>query len=83
LEQTDPAGSLPVLHDAILVAAGAGDDEAVQRTQRAAKRKAGALPIICAWALSLRADRAGQTAEATQYREKVRAAAPYFVGLHV
>lgn len=39
LERGDPAGSLPILHDAILVAAGESDDASVQRTERAAARK--------------------------------------------
>jgi hypothetical protein len=81
LEQTDPAGSLPVLHDAIQVAAGAGDDAAVTRTEQGAGRKAGALPAICAWALWLHFYRLGQTAKADRYKERLRAAAPYFVGL--
>ena len=82
LERGDPAGSLPILHDAILVAAGESDDASVQRTERAAARKGGALPAICAWALSLRADREGRADQAAVYREKVRTAAPYFVGLN-
>jgi hypothetical protein len=81
LEQTEPAGSLPVLHDAILVAAGREDDAVVSRTEQAAGRKAGALPAICAWALWLHFYRLGQTVEADRYRERLRAAAPYFVGL--
>ena len=79
LERTDPAGALPILHDAILVAAGEADDEAVGRIRQAAERKAGALPAICAWALWLHFHRMGQTAEADRYRERLRAAAPYFV----
>ena len=83
LERSDPAGSLPILHDAILVAAGAGDDEAIRRTRQAAGKKAGALPALCAWALWLHFDRAGQADEAARYRESAREAAPYFVGLNV
>jgi hypothetical protein len=79
LEQTEPAGSLPILHDAILIAAGEGGEELVTRTKLAADRKAGALPAICAWALWLHYYRAGQTTEANQYRERLRAAAPHFV----
>lgn len=81
LERTDPAGSLPILHDAILLAAGEYDDEAVGRVRKAADRKVGALPALSAWALSLHFDRVGQAAEAARYRDRVRAAAPYFVGL--
>jgi len=81
LRQSDPLGSVPVLHDAILVAVGAGDAESVTRTQRGAGRKLGALPAVCAWALSLHAGSTGQTADATRYLAQARAAAPYFVGL--
>lgn len=81
LEQTEPAGSLPVLHDAILVAAGAADEAAVSRTVQAASRKAGALPAICDWALWLHYYRLKDIGQADQYRERLRAAAPYFVGL--
>ncbi len=81
LERTDPAGSLPILHDAILLAAQECDDDTVGRVKRAADRKAGALPALSAWALSLHFDRTGQAPEAAKYRERVRAAAPNFVGL--
>jgi hypothetical protein len=81
LERTDPAGSLPILHDAIVLAAGEHDDETVKRVKKAAERKVGALPALSSWALSLHFDRVAQAAEAARYRERVRAAAPYFVGL--
>jgi len=81
LEHTDPAGALPVLHDAIQVAAGAGDESALKRTEEGASRKAGPMPAICDWALWLHFYRLGQTTDADRYREQLRAAAPYFVGL--
>jgi hypothetical protein len=81
LEHTDPAGSLPLLHDAILVAADAADEALVSRTEQGAGRKAGALPAICNWALWLHFYRLGRTADADRYRERLRAAAPYFIGL--
>jgi hypothetical protein len=81
LEQTDPAGGLPILHDAILVAAGEANEEAIKRTQQGAGRRAGALPAICAWALWLHCYRAGQSADAQRYRERLRTAAPYFVAV--
>jgi hypothetical protein len=81
LEQTEAAGSLPVLHDAIQVAAGAADEAVVKRTEQGAGRKSGALPAICDWALWLHFYRLGRTADADRYRERLRAAAPYFVGL--
>ena len=54
LRQGDPVGLAPVLHNAILVAAGEGDAETVQRVQKAAGRKVGALPAVWCLALSLR-----------------------------
>lgn len=82
LEKTEATGSLSVLHDAIQVAAGAADDAAVKRTAQGASRKAGALPAICDWALWLHFYRLGRSADADRYREQLRAAAPYFVGLN-
>ncbi len=81
LEQTEAAGSVPLLHDAIEVAAGSADEAAVKRTELGAGRKSGALPAICDWALWLHFYRLGQSADADRYRERLRAAAPYFVGL--
>jgi hypothetical protein len=81
LEHTDRAGGLPALHDAILVATGEGDGEALERVQRTADRGVGAIPAISAWAVSLYCDRNDQSARAEQYRLKARGAAPYFVGL--
>jgi len=81
LEQTDPAGSLPVLHDAILVAAGEANEEAIKRVQQGARRKAGALPAVCAWALWLHFYRTGQAVEALTWRDRLRAAAPHFVAV--
>jgi hypothetical protein len=82
LEQTEAVGSLSVLHDAIQVAAGAADEASVKRTEQGAGRKSGALPAICDWALWLHFYRLGQTADADRYRERLRSAAPYFVGLN-
>ena len=82
LEQTEPAASVSLLHDAIQVAAGAGDEAAIKRTEQGAGRKSGALPAICDWALWLHFYRLGQTTDADRYRERLRAAAPYFVGLN-
>jgi hypothetical protein len=81
LEATDRAGGLPILHSAVLVAAGGGDPDAVKRLQRAAGRGTGAIPGLCAWALALYFERAGQPAEAARYRERVKEAIPNFVGL--
>jgi hypothetical protein len=81
LEQKEAAGSPPLLRDAIQVAADAADDAAVKRTEQGAGRNAGALPAICDWALWLHFYRLGQSADADRYRERLRAAAPYFVGL--
>jgi hypothetical protein len=82
LEQTDATGSPALLHDAIEVAAGAGDAASVKRTEQGAGRKSGALPAICDWALWLHFYRLGQSADADRYRERLRGAAPYFVGLN-
>jgi hypothetical protein len=79
LERTDPAGGLPIIHDAILVATGEANEETIKRTQQGAGRHAGALPAICAWALWLHNYRTGQTAEADRYRARLRGVAPYFV----
>ena len=81
LGKTDPAAALPLLHDAIEVAAGAGDEPALKRTEEGARRKAGPMPAICDWALWLHFYRLGQSTDADRYREQLRAAAPYFVGL--
>lgn len=81
LERTDPAGGLQIFHDAIQVAAGEGDAEAVKRCQRTADRGAGAMPALCAWALSLYLERDGRSKEADRYRERVRETVPGFVGL--
>jgi len=81
LEGTDPAGGPPVLDAALLVATGVDDSETIQRVRQAARRGAGAIPALCAWALSLHFERSGQPAEAARYRELVRDAAPYFIGL--
>jgi hypothetical protein len=81
LERTDPAGGLQVLHDAILVAAGESDAESVKRCQKTADRGAGAMPALCAWALSLYLERDGQSKDAERYRERVRETAPRFIGL--
>jgi len=81
LEQTDPAGGLPALHDAILVAAGEGDAETIKRVQHVSGRAVGALPALSAWALSLYLERNGQEKEAGPYRERALEAAPHFVAL--
>jgi hypothetical protein len=81
LEQTEAAGPVSLLHDAIQVAAGAADEAALKRTEQGAGRKSGALPAVCDWALWLHFYRLGQSADADKYRERLRAAAPYFVGL--
>jgi hypothetical protein len=60
LERTDPAGSLPILHDAIMLAAEECDDETIGRVKRATERKVGALPALSAWAVSLHFDRIGR-----------------------
>lgn len=83
LEKADAAGGLPVLDGAIRVATGEGDEETMGRTRRAAGRGVGAMPAVCAWALSLHLESAGQPAEAGRYRDRARDAAPYFVGLGV
>jgi hypothetical protein len=82
LEQTGAAGSVPLLHDAIQVAAGAASEAELKRTEQGAGRKSGALPAICDWALWLHFYRLGQSVDADKYRERLRAAAPYFVGLN-
>lgn len=81
LEGSDPAEARSILADVIQVATGECDAESVKRTERAAARKVGALPALSAWALSRQFDRAGQQAEAAQYRGQAREAAPHFVGL--
>ena len=89
LEKTDAAGGLPVLDGAILVAIGENDNDdndgnaALQRTRRAANRGVGAMPALCAWALSLHFERSEQPAEAARYRERAREAAPHFIGLGI
>ena len=80
LEKTDPAGGMPILHSAILVAAGEAGEDDVERTRRAASGNAGAMPAICAWALSLHFERSGQGVEAARYRDQLGEAAPHFVG---
>jgi hypothetical protein len=85
LEGSDPAGGLPILHDAIVMAAGEGDADAVERLRRAAGRGTGAMAGLCAWALMLYFERRGQSAvgreDAARYRERAREAIPHFVGL--
>jgi len=83
LEKTDAAGGLPVLDGAIRVATGEGDEETIGRTRRTAGRGVGAMPAVCAWALSRYFENAGQAAEAARYRDRARDAAPYFFGLGV
>ena len=81
LERTGAAGAPPILHNAILVATGECDAETVQRVEKAANRKVGALPAVSAWALAMRADLSGHAVEAGRYRDLARQAAPHFVGL--
>lgn len=81
LESTDTAGGLPILDGAILVAAGEGDSAAIKRIQKAAARSVGAMPALCAWALSLYCERNGQAAEAEIYRKRALEAAPHFAAL--
>jgi hypothetical protein len=80
--ETGSAAGMPILHDAILVAAGEGGAGAISRTQRAAGRIAGVMPALCAWALSLHFERSGQSAEAARYRNRALEAVPHFVGLN-
>lgn len=81
LEAADSAGGLPILDGAIMVAAGEGSPEDIKRIQRAASRQAGAMPALCAWALSLYCERNGQEAEAAEYRRRTLEAAPHFIAL--
>ena len=80
LEQSDKAGGMTILHDAILLAAGNASPEVIEQTKRAAARSAGVMPAICAWALSLHFERLGQSVEASRYRKQVIASVPNFVG---
>jgi len=80
LAQSGRPGGLPILHHAILVAAGDSGVESVERTQRAVGKNTGAIPALCAWAMSLYFDRSGQAAEAARYRSRAKEAAPHFVG---
>lgn len=78
LEDTDPVGGMPILHSAILVAIGDGEDDDVKRTQSAALGSSGAMPAICAWALSVHFGRAGDVMGATRYEGLLREVAPHF-----
>lgn len=81
LERAEGSGGMPILHGAILVAAGEADADTIAQTQRASTRAAGVMPALCAWALAQHFDRSGQPAEAAACRERVRAAVPHFTGL--
>jgi hypothetical protein len=80
-EKTEGSGGMPILHGAILVAAGEADPESIAQTQKASNRAAGVMPALCAWALAQYFERSGQLAEAAAYRDRVRAAVPHFTGI--
>lgn len=69
------------LRDAVLIAAGEGDMEAIKRAQGAAGRGVGAISALSAWALSLYCGRNNQAVEAQRYRERAKEAAPHLVAL--
>lgn len=66
------------LRDAVLIAAGEGDEESLKRAQKMAGRTAGALAALSAWALSLYCARNGQDSEAQRYLKAANQAAPHF-----
>jgi hypothetical protein len=66
------------LRDAVLIAVGEGNEESLKRAQTVAGRKAGALPALSAWALSLYCGRNGQESESQRYRKLANQAAPHF-----
>ncbi len=78
LAMTVPPEKPPILHNAVLVAIGEADAGAILRVERAAARNMGAIPAVCAWALSLYAERSGQADAAERYRVRAREAAPHF-----
>jgi hypothetical protein len=71
------------LRDAVLIAAGEGDDESLKRAQRVAGRGAGALAGLSAWALGLYCGRNGQLSEAQRYRQHAKEAIPHLAALAV
>lgn len=69
------------LRDAVLIAAGEGDEAGIKRAQLASGRGAGAVAALSAWALSLYCRRNGQAAEAERYLKLAEAAAPHLSAL--
>jgi hypothetical protein len=91
LEERDGAGAIRLVHeaqelepsptplrDAILIAAGEGNEESLKRAQKVAGRSAGALAAVSAWALSLYCARNGQESDAQRYLKAANQAAPHF-----
>ena len=81
LEQGNPSDTTPILRGAIQVAIGDADAATIKRIERAATRGTGAIPAVCAWALSLYADRSGQPEAVGRYTDVAREAAPHFAAL--
>jgi hypothetical protein len=69
------------LRDAVEIAVGRGDEESLKRAQRSARRGAGAIAALNAWALSLYCGRNGQEAEAERYLKLAQGAAPHLAVL--
>jgi hypothetical protein len=85
LEERDAAGGFELLDAAIrLVAGGVAPDEmdlVVERLQKSAKKAAGLIPGISAWALALHYNRLNQPDLATEFKENLRSAVPHSIPL--
>jgi hypothetical protein len=85
LEARDAAGGFELLDGAIrLVAGGVPPDEldlVVEKLQKSAKKAAGLVPGIAAWALAVHYNRLNKPDLATEFKENLRSAVPHSVPL--
>jgi len=77
LETRGEGGGLQALDDVIRLVAGAGDDEAIGRLEKIAKKQHGLMPGMCAWALAVYYKRAGKLDRAAEFKELLRMSVPF------
>ena len=79
LEESDPAGGLQLIDDAIRLVASGPSDEIIPRLEKVARKQHGLMPGICAWALAVHFRRIGQAETAAEYKEYLRMSVPFSV----
>ncbi len=85
LEARDAAGGFELLDGSIRLVTGGLDadelDQIVPKLEKSAKKAAGLVPGIAAWALALHFHRLNMPDRATEYKEQLRSAVPHCLAL--